>query len=170
MHKSALVLTQGKAVAPKLDYASGVWQRMQKEAKGHAWAKNTILSHRYEKDAEVLAARFLTPKLFLAASSWFSSTAYQATTRLQGGRRADCRFHSRRRPLYRASTAVLRSSITKPSRSRLPLTINKKPTATGTPSLVTAARRASAAGAKTSGRLLANHAACADRGSGCRRR
>jgi hypothetical protein len=34
MHESALVLTQGKAVAPKLAYTSGVRQRMQKQAKG----------------------------------------------------------------------------------------------------------------------------------------
>ena len=44
-----------------------------------------------------------------------------------------------------------RSNITKPSRSRSPLTINPRPTAIGTPSWATAARRARVAGAKTSG-------------------
>ena len=43
------------------------------------------------------------------------------------------------------------SSITKPSRSRSPLTIRKKLTATGAPSSAMAARKARVAGAKTSG-------------------
>ena len=42
-------------------------------------------------------------------------------------------------------------STTKPSRSRSPPTISKRPTATGTPSSAMVARRARAAGAKTSG-------------------
>jgi hypothetical protein len=46
---------------------------------------------------------------------------------------------------------VPRSSITKSSRSRLPPTIRKRPTGTGTPLSAMAARRANAAGAKTSG-------------------
>ena len=44
-----------------------------------------------------------------------------------------------------------RSSTTKPSRSRSPPTISRRPTATGTPSSAMAARRARAAGARTSG-------------------
>ena len=48
-------------------------------------------------------------------------------------------------------TAARRSNITKPSRSRSPPTISTRPTATGTPSSAMAARRASAAGAKTCG-------------------
>jgi len=42
-------------------------------------------------------------------------------------------------------------ALTKPSRSRSPPTISTRPTATGTPSLAMAGRKASAAGAKTSG-------------------
>ena len=49
------------------------------------------------------------------------------------------------------STAVPPSRTAKPSRSRWPPTTRKKPTACGTLSSATAAAKASAAGAKTSG-------------------
>ena len=49
------------------------------------------------------------------------------------------------------STAGPRSNIAKPSRSRSPLTISRRPTATGTPSSVMAARKVRAVGARTNG-------------------
>ena len=49
-------------------------------------------------------------------------------------------------------------------------TIRTRPTAIGTPSSAMAARKARAAGARTSGRIVANHAACAHRGACGRRR
>ena len=116
--------------------------------KEHAMAKNTICLW-YDKDAEA-AARFY--------AETFPDSAVGAVHRApsdypvrQGGRRADGRVHRRGHSLPRPQRRARRSSTTRPSRSRSPPTTRRRPTATGTPSSATAARRARAAGARTSG-------------------
>ena len=109
-------------------------------------AKNTICLW-YDKDAEA-AARFYAQTFLIAR--WVPSIVRRAITRRQGRRRADRRIHGVG-ILASASTAAPRSSRAKHFRSRSPPTIRKRRIATGTPSSATAARRARAAGARTSG-------------------
>ena len=110
-------------------------------------AKNTICLW-YDKDAEA-AARFY--------AEIFPDSAVGAIHRAPGdypsGKQGDVltvEFTVAGVPAS-ASTAVPHSGITKPSRFRLPPTISKRPTATGTPLSVMEARRVHAAGARTSG-------------------
>ena len=101
-------------------------------------AKNTICLW-YDKDAEA-AARFYAETFPDSAVG----AVHRAPSDYPSGKKGDVltvEFTVAGSPVS-ASTAVPRSSITKPSRSRSPLTISKRPTATGTPSSAMAARRA----------------------------
>ena len=64
---------------------------------------------------------------------------------------AAARFYAETFPDSMALTVVPHSNTAKPSHSRSPPTIKRKPIATGTRSSATAGRRACAAGAKTDG-------------------
>jgi uncharacterized glyoxalase superfamily protein PhnB len=108
-------------------------------------AKNTICLW-YDGDAEA-AARFY--------AETFPDSTVGAVHRAPGdypsGKKGDVLIVEFNVAGVSASTAVPRSNITKPSRSRLPLTIKLRPTAIGTPSSAMAAKRAPAAGAKING-------------------
>ena len=111
-------------------------------------AKNTICLW-YDKDAEA-AARFYADTFPDSAVG----AVHHAPSDYRSGKEGDVltiEFTIAGVPCFSASTAVPRSNITKRSRSRSPLTISKRPTATGTRSSTMADTRARAAGAKTSG-------------------
>src|SRR6476646_4248480 len=117
------------------------------KVRGYAMAKNTICLW-YDGDAEA-AARFY--------AETFPDSTVGAVHRAPGdypsGKKGDVLIVDSMLPVSRvsASTAVPRSNITKPSRSRSPLTIKLRPTTIGTPSSAMAAKRAPAAGAKING-------------------
>ena len=103
-------------------------------------AKNTICVW-YDKDAEA-AARFYAETFPDSAVG----AVHRAPSDYPSGKEGDVLTVE-----FTVSTAVPRSSITKLSRFRSPPMISKRLTATGTPLSAMAARRARAAGAKTSG-------------------
>ncbi|MCI3953638.1 MAG: hypothetical protein K0R53_3138 [Burkholderiales bacterium] len=110
-------------------------------------AKNTICLW-YDKDAEA-AARFYA-ETFPDSSV---NAIHRAPSDYPSGRAGDVltvEFTVAGIPVS-GSMADLRSSITKPSHSRSPRTISKKPTATGTPSSAMAVRKVLAVGARTNG-------------------
>jgi uncharacterized glyoxalase superfamily protein PhnB len=112
-----------------------------------AIAKNTICLW-YDKDAED-AARFY-------AETFPNSkvgTVYRAPSDYPSGKKGDVlmvEFIVAGIPVS-GSTAVPHSNTTRLSRSRSPLTIRRRPTATGTRSSVMGGRKARAAGARTNG-------------------
>ena len=110
-------------------------------------AKNTICAW-YDKDAEA-AARFYA-EIFPDSAV---GAIQRAPSDFPSGKKGDVlvvEFKVAGVSLS-ASTAVPRSNIVKPSRSRSPPTIKPRRIAIGTPSSAMAARRARAAGARTSG-------------------
>ena len=110
--------------------------------------KNTICLW-YDKDAEE-AARFYAATFPDSAVRRRAPRAGRLSRR-QEGRRADGRVHRPGHSLHRPQRRARLSSTAKRSPSRSPPTTRKKPTATGTPSSATAARKARAAGARTNG-------------------
>ena len=114
---------------------------------GNKTAKNTICLW-YDHEAEA-AARFYV--------STFPDSSVKAVHRAPsdypGGKAGDVLTVDFTVPVFlaSASTVVLRSSTTSPSRSRSQPTIRKKPIATGTQLSATEARKARAAGARTNG-------------------
>jgi hypothetical protein len=115
--------------------------------KEQAMAKNTICVW-YDKDAEA-AARFYAETF----PDSVVSAVHRAPSDYPAGKEGDVltvEFTVAGIPCIGLNGGQC-SSTTKPSRSRSPLTIRQKPTATGMPSSAMAARRAYAAGAKTSG-------------------
>jgi hypothetical protein len=106
-------------------------------------AKNTICVW-YDKDAEA-AARFY--------ADTFPDSAVGAITRAPGdypsGKKGDVLVVEFK--VAGVSCIGLNGGPAKPSRSRSPPTIKPRPTAIGTPSSAMAARKARAAGARTSG-------------------
>ena len=113
-------------------------------------AKNTICLW-YDKDAEA-AARFYA-KTFPDSAV---GTVHRAPSDYPSGNAGDVltvEFTVAGVPCIGLNGGPA-FSITKPSRSRSPLTISKRPTAPGSLSSAMAGRRVRAAGAKTSGATL----------------
>ena len=116
-------------------------------AREHAMAKNTICVW-YDKDAEA-AAHFYAETFPDSAVG----AVHRAPSDYPSGKEGDVltvEFTVAGVPCIGLNGGP-RSNIAKPSRSRSPLTISRRPTATGTPSSVTAARKVRAVGARTDG-------------------